>query len=40
VRLTGYLMSRLVPFVIVSGYQCDSLPADILSAPYVQKPFA
>jgi CheY-like chemotaxis protein len=39
-KLASYLASRSIPFVIVSGYARETLPPEVRSAPYVQKPFA
>jgi CheY-like chemotaxis protein len=39
-RLAAYLKSRLIPFVIVSGYQREELPPEVRTALFAQKPFA
>jgi DNA-binding NtrC family response regulator len=38
-RIAAALTARAVPFVIVTGYGRESLPAEVAHAPLVEKPF-
>lgn len=37
-RLTIHLRAQGIPFVVVTGYDRDSLPASIRDAPLIEKP--
>jgi CheY-like chemotaxis protein len=38
-KLAAYLQAVPVPFMMVTGYERDYLPAPLRTSPYLQKPF-
>ncbi len=38
-RIAAALFSHAIPFVIVTGYERESLPAEVVKVPLIEKPF-
>ncbi|HYD07971.1 MAG TPA: hypothetical protein VEC60_19710, partial [Reyranella sp.] len=39
-ELVGYLKQRRIPYVVVSGYDKESLPRGLKGAPFIAKPIS